>query len=301
MIVGIDPKVDYAFKILFGREQNIALLIHLLNATLEREPGEQVTELELQNPFQDKDFLDDKLAILDIKARDQSGRQFNVEMQMLGLGAFRPRVLYYWATLHSSQLQEGENYHRLRPTVTICFVNTVLFPELAGWHGVFELRERQAGVVFSDQVVMHVFELPKFALSAAQLKTPLERWLYFLIHGASLDPDHLPAELQAAEIQRALGELQKMTQSELERERYESRLKWQRDVSTALAEAEQKGHAQGRLEGRVEGRAEGHIAQIHMCQRLLGQPLTPAEQLQALPLADLERLTQQLEADLAAQ
>jgi hypothetical protein len=35
MILGIDPKVDYAFKRLFGREQNVALLISLLNAVLQ--------------------------------------------------------------------------------------------------------------------------------------------------------------------------------------------------------------------------------------------------------------------------
>lgn len=34
MILDIDPKVDYAFKHLFGRESTRPLLIHLLNCIL---------------------------------------------------------------------------------------------------------------------------------------------------------------------------------------------------------------------------------------------------------------------------
>jgi hypothetical protein len=39
------------------------------------------------NPFKEKMALDEKLSILNIKARDQLGRQFNIEMQMVGFPA----------------------------------------------------------------------------------------------------------------------------------------------------------------------------------------------------------------------
>jgi predicted transposase/invertase (TIGR01784 family) len=158
MVPGIDPKVDYAFKRLFGQPPNRALPIHLVNAVLEARPAEhllRVVDLELLNPFNDKERLDDKLSILDIKARDQSGRQFNIEMQLLADRYFRQRVLYYWARLHQSQLLEGEDYHKLRPTLSICFVNTTLFEKLPGYHLVFELRERQQRLLFTDDLVVH--------------------------------------------------------------------------------------------------------------------------------------------------
>jgi hypothetical protein len=34
MMLGIDPKVDYAFKWLFGNQKNTSILIHLLHAIL---------------------------------------------------------------------------------------------------------------------------------------------------------------------------------------------------------------------------------------------------------------------------
>lgn len=308
MIVAIDPKVDYAFKRLFGRQQNQDLLVDLINAVLQEPAERRVVGLEILNPFQDKDFLEDKLSVLDIKARDQSGRQFNIEMQMLAFAAFRPRVLYYWARLHQSQLEEGADYGVLRPTLTICFVNSVLFPELPGWQGIFELREREQGVRFSEQLLIHVLELPKFVCRVEELQTPLERWLYFLRHGEELDPDHLPATLQDPVIKRAVEELRMMSQSELERERYEARLKWQRDVSTALAEARREGEVKGRAEGEARGRAEGEakgrteglVQQAQLCQRLLGQPMTPTEALRQLPLSELEQRVRELEAELTS-
>src|SRR5437870_4001372 len=250
MIPRIDPKVDFAFKHVFGREENKSLLIHLLHAVLQPPPQQQISTVEILNPFNDKDALDDKLSILDIKARDQSGRQFNVEMQLLCYGAFRQRALYYWARLHQGQLQEGMDYQALRPTIAICILDSPLFHELPLYHLVFELRERQHGLLFTDQLAVHILELPKFTKTAAELVTPLDRWLYFLRHGDQLDANSLPGALDAPEIQRALGDLQMMTQSELERERYEARLKMQRDISTVLAEARDEGEIREREQDR---------------------------------------------------
>jgi len=81
MAINVDPKVDYAFKWLFGREKNTRLLIHLLHAILNPTPEEQIVEIQILNPFSEQMALDGKRSILDIKARDQRGRQFNVEMQ----------------------------------------------------------------------------------------------------------------------------------------------------------------------------------------------------------------------------
>src|SRR5438105_2057896 len=100
MILGIDPKVDYAFKHLFGRESSQAILIDVLDSVLLPPPDGQIRELEILNPFNPKEALDDKLSILDIKARDQSGRHFNIEMQMLAFRAYDKRIVYYASKLH---------------------------------------------------------------------------------------------------------------------------------------------------------------------------------------------------------
>lgn len=307
----IDPKVDYAFKHVFGREESKPVLTSLIDAVLQPTADRQISSLDLMNPFNDKESPDDKLSILDIKARDESGRQFNVEMQMLAAGDFPQRALYYWSRLHQSQMQQGMGYDALRPTIAICFLDMSLFRELPGHHLVFELRERHHSTLFTDQLQLHILELRKFDKRIEQLATPLDRWLYFLRHAETLDLDFLPRPLDVPEIRWALGDLIMISQSEIERERYESRLKTQRDAYSLQVEARnalerglqqgrEQGREEGREEGREQGRVEGQIARIQSFQRLMRQDITAVEQLQQLPVADLQRFAERLEAELGA-
>lgn len=80
MKTNIDPKVDYAFKHVFGREESKPALISLLDAVLQPAAGQHIVSLDLLNPFIDQDLPQGKKSVLDIKARDETGRQFNVEM-----------------------------------------------------------------------------------------------------------------------------------------------------------------------------------------------------------------------------
>lgn len=121
MQIEVDPKVDYAFKRVFGHERNRDILISLVNAVLLRSLGRPIIEVAILNPFSNKDAEDDKSFVLDIKARDDSGRMFNVEMQVLTPAEIRERLLYYWAGIFIEQLTAGEKFKELKPTISICF------------------------------------------------------------------------------------------------------------------------------------------------------------------------------------
>src|SRR5262245_7250056 len=105
---GIDPKIDYVFKRLFGSEGSVFLLIDLLNAVLSLPPGKPVRQVEIRNPFSQKGHAQEKVSVLDVKARDELGRQFHLEMQLVVPFSFGQRALYYWAGLHGSQMLEGD-------------------------------------------------------------------------------------------------------------------------------------------------------------------------------------------------
>ena len=61
-------------------------------------------------------------------------RQFHLEMQWYAPWHFVKRALFYWAKFHSEQLREGEHYITLRPTITVCFVNQILRPDVGDFH-----------------------------------------------------------------------------------------------------------------------------------------------------------------------
>jgi predicted transposase/invertase (TIGR01784 family) len=95
MIIGIEPTVDYASKYLFGRESTKPILIDVLNEIRQLSPGKRIEEIELLNPFNPKETSGDKLSIMDIRARDQTGRMFNIEMQLSAYLFYEKRILYY--------------------------------------------------------------------------------------------------------------------------------------------------------------------------------------------------------------
>jgi hypothetical protein len=110
----------------------------------------------------------------------------------------------------------------------------------------------------------------------------------------------LPAPLQQRPlVRRALEELKMLTQTDLERERSEARRKAQLDYQTGLNAARLEGREEGLSKGREEGLTKGEkIGIIHLCERMLNRPQTPSGQLAALPLEDLTRLADELQARL---
>jgi predicted transposase/invertase (TIGR01784 family) len=262
--------------------------------------GKVVTGVSIRNPFAEKDYAEGKLSVHDVKARDDPGRLFLVEMQQFLPGAFAKRLLSYWARGHSEQVSEGERYELLQPTYLICFVNERAIDD-EHYHHRFRVQDEQTGVVLCKDLEIHLIELSKFTLSADQVKTPLERWAYFFKHGALLDLDNLPATLDVPAIRQAVEVLMRLSQDELERERYEERRRAQRDAADlretarlALQEArtaQQKGREQGQLEGQLVGR-------IRLLQQLLQQPETASEELFRLDEGELLRLEESLKRQL---
>lgn len=288
MILGIDPKVDYAFKHVFGRETTRPILIDVLDNILNPASGQHIQDIELLNPFNPKEALDDKLSILDVKARDQAGRQFNVEMQMVASRYYEKRILYYWAKLHQQQLHEGQDYLEMQPTISISFLDHVIYHQVPEYHLRFRLLETRHRFRFTEDLELHLLELPKFTKSEAELSSGLDSWLYFLRHAEKIDTAAPPAAFQQQPlVLRALEELKMLAQTDEERERYEARRKAQLDFNTAVKVA--------RMEGRNEGEL---IGRIHLCERLLKRPLTPTEHLVSRSLEDLTRLAEELQAQV---
>ena len=96
----INPRVDFAFKKLFGSEENKEILIHFINSVISEK--DRVIDLEIKNPYNSKDFRVDKLSIMDIKAQDTNGKWFNIEMQIIDQDFFERRALYYWSRLYKA-------------------------------------------------------------------------------------------------------------------------------------------------------------------------------------------------------
>jgi predicted transposase/invertase (TIGR01784 family) len=115
-------------------------------------------------------------------------------------------------------------------------------------------------LLFCEDLQIHLIELPKFKKSVEELTTALDRWLYFLRHGAELDVEALPPTLAVTEIRRALEVIAVFTQEERDRELYQLRKMAEMDKVAFPLAFRQEGIEEGRKEGREAGIKEGREA-----------------------------------------
>ncbi|WLE95751.1 MAG: Rpn family recombination-promoting nuclease/putative transposase [Candidatus Electrothrix communis] len=248
----LNPRIDFVFKKLFGTEENKDVLIDFINAFVSEE--DKVRDLIIKNPYNEKEFLDDKLSILDIKAQDIGGKWFNIEMQMIDQDYYAKRALYYWSRLYVSQLSSGVNYDKLEKTIGINILNFNCLDE-AEYHNVYKLINVRSGNELIRQIEIHFIELEKYDENISNV---MDRWVNFLKKAGEYTQADLPPKLkEIPTISKALDVLENMNLSEKERENFEARLKWLRDEKAAIVSAERRGLEKGIEQGLEQGLEEG--------------------------------------------
>jgi predicted transposase/invertase (TIGR01784 family) len=71
----LKPYIDFVFKRIFGSEENKdEVLLNFLNEGIRETEPKPFTSLTLLNPHIDKDMVDDKQSILDIRAKNEDGK-----------------------------------------------------------------------------------------------------------------------------------------------------------------------------------------------------------------------------------
>ena len=59
----MNPKVDFAFKYVFGNPDYPEITISLINSVLSLPPDKQIVQVEITNPSLDRRTVDDKYSI----------------------------------------------------------------------------------------------------------------------------------------------------------------------------------------------------------------------------------------------
>jgi len=253
----INPRVDFAFKKLFGSEENKDLLISLINSIISKE--EQVVEVELKNPYNLADYRTGKMSILDIKAKSEQGRWFNVEMQISEDYNFDKRAIFYWAKLVTEQLSEGHMYKELKKTISINILDFNFIPDIEEMHNCYKIMNTATGKddKLHDIFELHYVELKKFKKSYKEINSVLDRWSSFLTKANKLDKNNIPDELKMDKnIVKAISAVDRMFDEE-ERQVYEVRMQSLADLESKIVSAEEQGMARGLEKGMEKGMEKG--------------------------------------------
>ncbi len=252
----LSPKVDFVFKALFGQEHSKPMLISLLNAVLERTDDDLIIEVELLTPELGKQSLLAKGPVLDIRAKDQLARIFDIEIQCQWHTMFRERMVYYWAQIFGNQLRVGHDYDKLRPVLSIVFTDFKMFAEIDRYHTCWMWQEREAGVTLTDMGQIHFIELPKFTAEVSDVADPLEKWVFFLKEGDKMSPE-IVEKWKDENYRKALEELERLSQDPAMRMEYDSRMRMHRDYYSGMALSYKEGLREGEEIGEKRGEERG--------------------------------------------
>jgi predicted transposase/invertase (TIGR01784 family) len=185
-MVFVDPRNDLAFKKIFGDKNKSEILISFLNAILEFEGDMKIVSITLDNPYQMPDIEELKETILDIKARNQRGESFIVEMQKKDLGNFAKRSLYYTSKAYVSQINNGIDYKSLKKVYYISVVNFNMFEnrEYISRHLIIN---QETGTQDLEDFEFTFIELEKFDKKLDELETDADKWIFFIKNASNLD------------------------------------------------------------------------------------------------------------------
>ena len=290
----IDPRVDWAFKRIFGSEDTKECLITFLNGLFE-------DELVIKDvTFAKTEKLglrpDDRGVVFDVYCITNEGKHVIVEMQKKEQEYFADRALYYTARAIVQQGIRGIWDYHLAPVYTVCFMDFVSqSPILKEFRTDLVLTDLQTRQRVSDRMRIVYLQLPLFDKhTEAECMDIFDCWIYIVKNMNMFEQmpfsEKYPVFRKLAEI----GDLRKLSREELEL--YDEDIKNMRDIYATRKFDEKRGMEIGMAKGMEKGIAKGmEKEKLATAHRLLSMGLSDEQvsTVTELPLEEIQKLKEQ--------
>ena len=273
---------DYAFKRIFGVEENKDVLQDLLECILDI-PPENIAGLELLDKEFHKELLSEKLGILDIKLRLKDGTFVDIEIQNNWHFDFPERTLYYWSKMYNENIKQGQDYTKLPKCITINLIGKG-FNKNKRLHNKYLVLEQYTKEPLASKLEIHILNLEKARLlKKSQYKDNktkrLLNWLKFI---ETDNPEVRKMLAQESPMMRkANATIEIMEMSPKEKWLYENRMKYEHDKASWKHVGYQEGIDKG-----------AHQAKLETAKNLLAMnfPIENIAQATGLSLEEIKKL-----------
>jgi predicted transposase/invertase (TIGR01784 family) len=247
----LDPKNDLIFKRIFGEHPD--LLMSFLNALMPLPPGRQIESVEYlpvemipENPVK-------KLSIVDVRCRDNYGRQFLVEMQMYWSRSFMSRMVFNASKAYVRQLGKGGDYNLLQPVYGLGILNEnfdFVTPEFYHHYRTVN-RENTDEVIEGLEFVL--IELIKFEPEKWADRKMAVLWLRFLKEIHDQTREVAPELLANEHIHKALDICEEGGFTDAELTLYDRYFDYISTEKSYLHDSYEEGEAKGIVKGEAQG------------------------------------------------
>ena len=244
---------DYAFKRVFGVEENKDVLQDLLECILDI-PPETIAGLELLDKEFHKELLSEKLGVLDIKLRLKDGTFVDIEIQNSWHFDFPERTLYYWSKMYNENIKQGQDYTKLPKCITINLIGKG-FNKNKRLHNKYLVLEQYTKEPLASKLEIHILNLEKARLvKKSQYKDNktkrLLNWLKF-IETDNVEVRNMLAQ-ESPMMRKASTTIEVMEMSPRDKWLYESRMKYEHDKASWKHVGYQEGIEQGSYQTKLE-------------------------------------------------
>ncbi|MBO4340532.1 MAG: Rpn family recombination-promoting nuclease/putative transposase [Bacteroidales bacterium] len=260
--VFIDLRLDYAFKLTFGKRGNEDLLLKLIDAIL---PHLGITHVSLANQEEVGGRADARKATLDVHCTTGTGREILIEMQCAEQHDFGERMVFY----STFPVQNGVVRGKTGPgaytfpdiyvigITDFVMMGTKSIPDPINHYSI--RNEKYAEVGLTGNIHYVTVELPKLMLPA----TPTAGDLILCGIRDIGAMKEMPTAFRDAGLEKLFeicrfAKLKKQEQMEYLQE-FMKKLNEKSVLETAKMRGHEEGFAEGRTEGRAKGRAEERL------------------------------------------
>ena len=248
----LDPKIDYVFKRIFGYIGNEEITKGLISSIIQKE----ISNIELDNnPILEKDLLDDKVGILDIRAKIENRINCNIEIQIVDRKNIEKRILYYWSKLYNMNIKAGKDYENLEKVIVILITDYEIdsLKEIKKYETKWNIREEEyQKVILTEVMEFYIIELPKYEKYKEKTENEkLNKWIKFIKEPGGIEMG------DDKEIKKAKEVLEEISQDKRERYLAELREKYILDQKAIEDAGYDKGLREGMTQGIAQGIAQG--------------------------------------------
>ena len=191
-------------------------------------------------------MLDDKVGILDIKAKIDNHINCDIEMQVVDKKNIEKRILFYCSKMYVQSITSGKDYLNLEKSIAILITDYEInsLKQIKKYVSKWNFREEDYGnIILTDAIEIVIIELPKY--EKYKNNTTLAKWVKFINNPKVID-------MSNEEIKKAKEVLDEISQDKEERHLAELREKYIMDQKAIEAAGFDKGLEKGTIETKLK-------------------------------------------------
>jgi predicted transposase/invertase (TIGR01784 family) len=249
----LDPKQDFVFKNIFGKENGKPSLISLLNSLFNENP--HIKDLSFGNTDIAKILEEDKASRLDIKATADDNTILDIEIQVRNTGEIPQRAFHYLANMMPHVVKTNESYKGPHVIGIWILGENVTNRQnaISEAYMTFQPQDPDPYQIMTDSARIFFIELQKFDPKNADKRRLRDGWLSFLQNPCFMDASFLKIK----EINDAMETLKYISADPETRAIADLRQKTINDRNSEMTIAREEGIAEGIAEGEARGELKG--------------------------------------------